>query len=249
MYRAWLSAESIRFRLRALKARFRDQRAELNFIKQHVRPNNIVCDIGANKGSFIYWLSRWCRDGKVIAFEPQPDLADYLHGICSKLALQNVWVEQKAVYSLSGTQELFVPADHQPGASLLKPSGASLAIGVPTVSLDEYFSEGDLVTVLKIDVEGAELHVLKGAERILRESAPTLILECERRHLSPGITMNDVFSFLNSLGYEGSFVHGGDILPLERFNPNIHQRAEGEYFWKNKGYCNNFIFQHPRSVR
>lgn len=71
IYKAWLTAESIRFRVRALKARFRDQGAELSFIKQHIRKSDIVCDIGANKGSFIYWLSCW--GGTVVAFEPQPE--------------------------------------------------------------------------------------------------------------------------------------------------------------------------------
>src|SRR5437868_8032744 len=118
MYRAWLTAESIRFRVRALKARFRDQRAELDFIKHHVRRNDVVCDIGANKGSFIYWLSCWCWDGRVVAFEPQPDLARGLADICRALRLGNVKVEAKAVFSHSGDRDLFVPTGHQPGASL-----------------------------------------------------------------------------------------------------------------------------------
>jgi len=58
---AWLTRESLRFRLRALKARFRDQTAEFAIIRRHLRPGDIACDIGANKGSFIPWLSRWCQ--------------------------------------------------------------------------------------------------------------------------------------------------------------------------------------------
>jgi tRNA G46 methylase TrmB len=131
VYRAWLTAESIRFRVRALKARFRDQRAELSFIKQHVRKNDIVCDIGANKGSFIYWLSSWCWDGKVVAFEPQPELALRLVNACSAIKLSNVTVEAKAVYSHSGTRDLFVPTQHQPGASLHKVSNGEDCITIP----------------------------------------------------------------------------------------------------------------------
>jgi hypothetical protein len=64
IFQGWFTNESVRFRIRALKARLRDQRAELDAIGAHLRPGDIVCDVGANKGSFIYWLSRWVRDGR-----------------------------------------------------------------------------------------------------------------------------------------------------------------------------------------
>jgi hypothetical protein len=64
--------EIFRFAIRALKARFRDHSAELSVIKRHIRRGDIVCDVGANKGSFVYWLSRWAgKSGRVVAFEPQ----------------------------------------------------------------------------------------------------------------------------------------------------------------------------------
>jgi FkbM family methyltransferase len=58
-------------------------------------------------------------------------------------------------------------------------------LSVPVVALDDYFEARDKVTLLKIDVEGAELGVLKGAERILRQHGPLLVFECENRHLAP----------------------------------------------------------------
>ncbi|MFL6828511.1 MAG: FkbM family methyltransferase [Bradyrhizobium sp.] len=245
MYRARLTAESIRFRLRALKARFRDQRAELDFIKHHVRQNDVVCDIGANKGSFIYWLSCWCRAGKVVAFEPQPELARRLLSVCTAMKLSNVTVEGKAVYSHSGRRNLYVPTKDSPGASLI-PNGssggeASTTVSVPVVSLDDYFCDNTRIALLKIDVEGAELHVLKGAERILRTSAPLIVFECENRHLTCG-SVADTFSYLERLGYEGRFICRKKILPISKFDASLHQRQSGEWFWKSKDYCNNFIF-------
>ena len=79
-------------------------------------------------------------------------------------------------------------------------------VPVPLVALDDYFAEGEYrVALLKIDVEGAELGVLKGAERILRQHKPLLVFECENRHLAPG-NVRDVFSWLEQLGYEGRFI-------------------------------------------
>ena len=113
---------------------------------------------------------------------------------------------------------------------------------MPVVALDDYFKESDRITLLKIDVEGAELAVFKGAERILRQHAPLLIFECENRHLAPG-NVQDVFSYLAGFGYEGSFICRHRRLPISQFDAAVHQRQDGEWFWKSKDYCNNFIFR------
>jgi FkbM family methyltransferase len=248
---AWFANESIRFRVRALKARFRDQSVEFGVIRQHLQPTDIACDIGANKGSFIYWLSSWCRNGRVIAFEPQPELARRLEHVCRVIKLDNVKVEAKAAYSRSGAQDLFVPKGHQPGASLNRWAAEGEAVeilSVPVVSLDEYFGEHDKVGLLKIDAEGAELEILKGAERILRQHAPLLVFECENRHLARG-SVGDVFAYLESLGYQGHFVCRNELLPISSFDADIHQRQSGEWFFKSKDYCNNFVFRKPRAER
>jgi FkbM family methyltransferase len=244
VYRAWLTAQSLRFRIRALKTRYRDQRIALDFVKRHARPNEILCDVGANKGGFIYWLSYWCKGGKVVAFEPQPDLAADLVDACNAIKLRNVIVEAKAVFSHSGSQDLFVPTQHRPSASLrVVPSAgeAFTKIEVPTVALDDYFCEHDRIAFLKIDVEGAELDVLKGSERILRQWGPLILFECENRHLAHG-RVEDAFSYLTNLGYEGSFVRRKTMVPISEFDASVHQRQSGEWFWKSKDYCNNFIF-------
>lgn len=208
-FQAWFTNESIRFRVRALKARFRNQKTEFDVIRKRLQPSDIACDIGANKGSFIYWLSHWCRDGRVIAFEPQPELADRLAHNCRVIGLGNVTVEARAVYSHSGEMDLFVPEGHQPGASLTRNALTDkdfATLSVSVVSLDDYFAEYDKVGLIKIDAEGAELQILKGAERVLRQHAPLLVFECENRHLAPG-NVEEVFSYLESLGYEGSFAN------------------------------------------
>jgi FkbM family methyltransferase len=242
--------EIARFLVRGLKARFRDQPAEFEIIKRHVRSRDIVCDIGANKGSFVYWLSRWCRDGRVVAFEPQPQFAKRVAEVCRAMKLDNVTAEAKAVASHSGVQDLFMPPGApSPAASLAhKPAeaGGFTTMPVPVVALDDYFDESDAITLLKIDVEGGELEVFKGAERILRQHAPLLVFECENRHRAPG-TVGDVFSYLNSLGYQGSFVCRNRLRPLSEFDTAVHQRQDGERFWKSKDYCNNFVFRKPQA--
>jgi FkbM family methyltransferase len=238
----------MRFRVRALNARFRDNRAELVAIRRHLRPGDLACDIGANKGSFVLWLSRWCGTGRVVAFEPQPEFARRLAKVCRSAGLDNVTVEAKAVYSASGERELFVPEGHAPGASLTHQAAEAKSfttLSVPVVALDDYFDASEKIALLKIDVEGAELGVFKGAERILRGQSPLLVFECENRHLAPG-NVGDVFSYLADLGYDGSFVCRNQLFPISQFDAAVHQRQDGEWFWKRNDYCNNFIFQRPR---
>jgi FkbM family methyltransferase len=234
--------EIARFAIRTLRSRYRDQKAELRAFRRHIRSGDVVCDVGANKGSYIYWLARWCGEGRLVAFEPQPSLARRLSKLCAALRLRNVVVEPKAVYSSNGELELFVPEGHQPGASLLRPSGQFTAVRVPTVSLDSYFDEQTRISAIKIDVEGAEFDVLKGAERILRHDRPLIVVECENRHQSSG-TVYDLFSYLRALGYSGCFINGDKVLPIEQFDVAVHQRQDGEWFWKSPGYCHNFIFE------
>jgi FkbM family methyltransferase len=237
-------AEIARFVWRALRSRLRDHKGELSVIRRYIDADSIVCDIGANKGSFLFWLSRWCEHGRVVAFEPQEDLAKYLSRMCAALSFRNVTVEAKAVFAEAGSREFFIPDGHKPGASLTRsgmPHVAVRTVTVPVVALDDYFSERERVSVLKIDVEGAEIGVFEGAERILRRDRPLLVFECESRHLN-GVSITDVFRRLEGFGYRGSFVERGRTRPVSQFREELHQRRDGAWFWKQPGYCPNFVF-------
>lgn len=229
-----------RFIWRALRARYRDQAAELSAIRRHIGPQDLVCDIGANKGSYLYWMSRWA--GQVVAFEPQSGLSDYLKQACRALNLDNTTIVQAGVSSRSGTMDLYLPSPNSPEASLIRHGDAPATL-ISVVTLDEYFSASKPISLLKIDVEGAELDVLKGAEKILRRDHPTLVFECEQRHLAQG-SVHDCLNYLLALGYEGEFINRGRLRPIDEFDLAVHQSAVGDRFWTADTYCNNFVFQH-----
>ncbi len=230
---------------RAFKARFRDQRAELTAIRKALKPGDTAVDIGANKGSYLLWLSRWVGHGRVVAFEPQLELADYLRWACGALSLTNVTVEPKAVSNVSGERTLYLPGGKMsPGASLneyVAGGEACAGVPVPVVALDDYFAADKKVRVIKIDVEGHEKSVFEGAERILAEQSPLLVFECENRHLRQG-DVTDVFSYLARMGYSGSFIEAQKLRPISEFQATRHQRRTEGRFWDAKTYCNNFIF-------
>jgi FkbM family methyltransferase len=228
-----------RFLWRAHRARLLDQAMELSLIRRHTRPGDLVCDVGANKGSYLYWMSRWSR--RVVAFEPQPGLASYLRSVSARLRRRNVTVEQRAVSDHSGVLALYMPSENSPEASL-EPSEGVRTIDVPVVSLDDYFKPGERLAVLKVDVEGHELGVFRGAERILREDRPVLLFECEQRHLQAGSVL-DCFRHLEARGYAGRFIHGRTLKPVSAFDLETHQSQVGDRFWREPGYSNNFLFE------
>lgn len=236
----------IRFIWRALKARYRDQKAEIAAIRETIRPDSIAVDVGANKGSYVYWLARWTPAGRTVAFEPQDELAEYLRAAAETLHLNNVVVEAKGVADKPGRLELFSPGRKvSPGASFshrVADRGDFAQTTKDVVSLDTYFDAGAPVSVIKVDVEGFELQVFKGAQRILGESSPLLVFECENRHLEEG-TVDDVLQFLYDRGYDGHFVHRGRLIQARQFDSATRQREVGEKFYADKDYCNNFIFR------
>lgn len=237
-----------RFLFRAWKARWRDHRAELGALRAAIAPGELAIDAGAHKGSFLYTLARAARPGLAIAFEPQPELASYLERAAHVARLSNVVVERCALSDEEGERELLVPSDgFTQGASLESSIGAERAcrsVTVRTMTLDRYLQgQRARVAALKLDVEGHEPALLRGAERTLAEHRPLLVLECEERHLGAGGTAR-LFAWLRERGYDGDFVQRGRLRPLREFEPTLHQRRGPGAFWNEPDYCNNFVLRH-----
>ena len=102
----------------------------------------------------------------------------------------------------------------------------------------------DPVALIKIDVEGHELDVLKGATAVLKKDHPGLIVECEDRHRA-GAT-SEMFHFLESHGYKGFFILDAKIHPVREFTLALQNPAELAKGLPRRTitYVNNFIFFH-----
>jgi len=241
----------LKFLYRGLKAQFRDQRSEIRSLVSALAQEDVAVDVGANKGAYIPALSRAVPRGRVVAFEPQPVLADYLRRACAAARFDNVTVEAAGVSSTPGAMTLYVPGEGEssPGATLesaIERRENCRHLQVPVVTLDAYFAgEVRRIGGLKIDVEGHELAVLQGAAELIREHSPTIVVECENRHLRTG-SVYDVLDFLRSLGYDGHFVHRHALRPLSEFRVDIHQPSLGDRFWDAPDYCNNFVLSRAR---
>lgn len=143
--------------------------------------------------------------------------------------------------------QLFVP--HGVGrdalATLSEPRGVPGArpVDVTLRTLDEY--RLDDVTFVKIDVEGHEFEVLRGAERTLTRWSPTLLVEIDRAfHNQP---IRNIFDWLGERGYVGRFRRDRAWVPLSGFEPARDQRPGEDV--KSVRYVSNFVFTRRNGTR
>lgn len=239
-----------RFWLRAMKCRHRDHREETSALVAALRPGDVAIDVGANKGAFLWSLARRVGGaGRLIAIEPQPALAATLRDVAGVLGWRQVEIHEMAASDRTGRLPLHVPrAGTSPGATLVAGDhvpGDWITVDVPVAPLDELLQgERRRVGAMKIDVEGYEPEVLRGAERTIAAHRPAIVFECEERHLersSAAGSVREVIGWLEQRGYRVSLVERGRLVPAERYDPSVHQRRDGERFWDAPGYSNNFV--------
>jgi FkbM family methyltransferase len=240
----WPAALRLDLRLRALRYRLRLDPAEIAALLDALRPGDTALDIGAHKGGYLYWLqAKVGPAGRVIAFEPQPDLADYLERAMTAFGARHVTVETLALSDRPGTALLRARRGRTSCGATLEardPGDEWVARPVHTSTLDDYLERRGLhVRAIKCDVEGHELAVLQGAVRTLGRDRPVLLLECEARLQAAG-GVAEVFALLADLGYEAWFFRGGRTRPIREFEPGLQQAP------RSPGYVNNFLFR-PRT--
>ncbi len=241
-----ISLPAVRLIYRAWKYRLRSDPHEIRTLRRALRPGDVAVDVGCHKGAYLYWMhARVGFEGRVVGFEPQRLLAERLRQVVADLGWRNVVVHHAGVSSQDGEMELTVPVTSSgasPGATLevgTKKDETTRLENVRTVRLDTLFPARRAeraVRLIKVDVEGHELEVFRGAEELLRREGPALLFECEvRHHKSTG--MSEVFDYLKGLGYKGLFFGPNQtLLPLVEFVPEQHQDLE------RSPYCNNFYF-------
>jgi FkbM family methyltransferase len=151
-------------------------RAERELLRKVLSPGAVVVDAGANIGIYSQFLSRCVgANGVVHAFEPSPENFERLQAATCKLA--NVHASQAAVGEHSGKSELYVSDKLNVDHRTYSAEGSSRrTVPIEMVALDDYFKPGKRVDLIKIDIQGYEVHALWGAKRILKENAQIMLL-------------------------------------------------------------------------
>ena len=204
---------------RAWRYRLHTEYAEIRFMLDVLRPGQCVVDIGAHKAAFTYWMAKVVGPrGRVLAFEPQRDLAEFLRGVSRRVGEHVIRVHEVALSDREGDSRLYYRGEHAGAASLQDQRGPSVKVAVRT--LDCVIEEEGLsgpVTFIKCDVEGHELAVFVGARKVLENDKPVLLfesanIEIGQSHLGP------VTEYLSELDYEGYFFHKKTLHPFNDFS-------------------------------
>ncbi len=153
-------------------------RSERRVLKEILFPGAVAIDAGANIGIYSQFFSRCVGPaGTVYSFEPAPE--NFIRLCSATRKLTNVHVLQAAVGERSGHTKLYLSdklnVDHR--AYLTEPSWRC-TIQIEMVALDEYFKLGQRIDLIKMDIQGYELHALRGATRLLADNpAAKLVME------------------------------------------------------------------------
>lgn len=176
-----------------------------------VKPGFLCIDVGANIGYVSMRMGSAQRDVTVIGFEPDP--LNYFRAK-ENLALNhfdNISIHHLGLGEQKGEAVMEIRTAGNLGGNRIGKSGTS-GEKVPITTLDLFFDQRErtAIDLIKIDVEGYELKVLKGAKKILSADHPILFVEINDDNLRyQGDTAHELIKYLMELGYK-DFIHTGN---------------------------------------
>jgi FkbM family methyltransferase len=183
---------------------------ETAFVRNVLQPGDTAIDVGAHIGFFTMQMAALVGPaGRVYAFEPLTTNAVLLQrSVAENRFADRVRFQQAAVGAASGTASLTFPEEtlNTGGAYLLRhgtqPLTGNKQQDVPLVALDDVKIEGR-VRLIKMDVEGAEPQVVRGATHLLQRDRPVILSELHPTQLdrASGVTADEFLAQMRAVGY------------------------------------------------
>jgi len=198
-----------------------------SIIKRLVKEGDVCIDIGANIGSLTLIMAFAAgRTGRVLAIEPNPQIARRLKANLDLNRLDNCRVLQAAVSDSKGSATLYVASDdefHQGKSSLRPVEELHEKIEVETIrgdTLREYLGS-DPCTFIKIDAEGHDLIILRELSDIIKVHRPHVIFEYDKKSwMDRGCEANQALLLLDQYGYTPYVIKSDIIFPYENKLPD-----------------------------
>jgi FkbM family methyltransferase len=177
----------------------------LRIMKRLVRPTSNCIDIGCHYGSMLSRMVRLAPRGHHLAFEAMPGKVEFL-----RTKFPEVDVRELALSDTPGETKFWVNTAHSGFSGLQRHGNGEFEPLVVSCSrLDDEVSEARTFDFVKIDVEGAELLVVRGGAEFLRRDRPHLLFECSPDSpLAFGYQPIDLYSAVVALGYDVYTTHG-----------------------------------------
>jgi FkbM family methyltransferase len=180
------------------------ENGECRFVEKLLRPGMVVLDVGAHHGYYTLMASKKVGSaGRVISFEPSPRERDFLLQHLRFNRCENVVVESAALGCRPGDAEFFVVDGTQTGCNSLRPPVVAEPVTTHRVAVttwDQYVGRESVTRVdfVKLDAEGGELDVLRGAEGMLKQTyRPLIMAEVQDIRTRPwGYDAQEIIRFL-----------------------------------------------------
>jgi FkbM family methyltransferase len=182
----------------------------------HLREGMTVMDVGAHVGFYSLLISRAVGpSGKVYAFEPVPEIFACLKEHIALNNATNVIPIPIALSDEKGSAKMSVKGG---GSSLFRRVSDEF-VEVQVERLDDFVEREKIerVDAIKLDVEGAELKVIRGADKTIRRDKPILMVEIQAATLqAAGTTPEELFENIISYGYNAFVIRHGKAIPTDK---------------------------------
>lgn len=193
------------------------ERWDKHHMLRFVNRDSVIFDIGANFGYYAVSLAHAAgREATVHAFEPNPVTFDQLQRNIELNELVNVTAHRLAFSDRAGTAGLQIVNPINSGSTQLTEGDA---VPVSTIDLFCQAHRIERLDVMKIDVEGYEERVLRGATRTLEQLRPTLMIELNPPVLrTTNSSVDRIIDSLTGSGYSLFQAEEDQLVPLEAQN-------------------------------
>lgn len=196
------------------------ERERLAAMRDTIRPDSVVYDVGSEQGDFTALISSWCHEGSVVAVEPNPWVWPCIKAIFD----ENDLTPPVATYvgfvgsnttiptNPDGIRRGFFRGWPDCATGIIDPAAGFAHMAqeqdrVPTTTVDELVRRtGQVPDVLTMDVEGSEWYVLRGATKTLAKHRPTVFVSIHEVFLRDmyGQSPADVLHLMDKAGYDGT---------------------------------------------
>jgi FkbM family methyltransferase len=195
---------------------------EWRFLHRYLTPEMVLIDIGANQGEFTIFSAKRLWAGKVYAFEPVNDYFEQLNHNVALNHFRNVKTFPFGLSDIQGNLPVYMaatgPGENEGLASIYQSGHRDRFVQEIRLELFDSFAKSltlERMDFIKIDVEGAELNVLKGSRKMIEKFKPAIMLEISNEtYKSAGYSVDDVLTFFKTLNYSFYLIgKGGKLMP------------------------------------